>query len=186
MNIIELLKNDYRLVSKFKPKKFAFFRVVLSPSFICTSIFRLSMVLNYYKIPLIPRLIWWINFLVFKVDIDQRCRLLGGIYFPHPFSIVIGEHVRANASIKVMQGSTLGGNLGRTLELESGLIHQPVFLFPAFIGVNSVILGPLVFSGKVFVASNSTVTKARGEGVYYGLNNYSELKEDHLKELFDV
>lgn len=158
-------------------------RCSLSPSFICSTIYRLSHQLHKLKIPLLPKLLWWVNFLLFKVDLDHRAKLYGGIYMPHPMGIVIGDGVYSKGNVKFMQGCTLGGNLGRFEEVEGKIIRQPQIFSNSFIGINSQLLGPLVFKENIFVAPNSTITKAFGAGLLYGVNEQKPLCHVHIQEL---
>lgn len=160
------------------------FRCALSPSFICSCLYRTSHQAHSLKIPLLAKIIWWVNFLLFKVDIDYRAKLYSGIYMPHPIGIVIGDGVHSTANIKIMQGSTLGGNLGRTLCTKNKIIKQPHFFADSFIGINSVILGPLIFEESVCVAANAIVTKQMPAGLLYGTNEQKPLTSQHQESFF--
>ena len=188
LNIVKLLLNDLKFIAKFKSNNTNWLTLLkssLSPSFICIVIYRSSHFIYCLKIPIIPRLIWWCNFIVFKVDIDQRAKLYSALYLPHPMMVVIGRSVCfEGGNIKIMQGVTIGGNLGKSiLNDEFGEIQQPVILGNAFIGINSLIAGPVILRGNIFIASASMVSKNAFDTVIFGNNKYSELLNEHRKEL---
>ncbi len=185
MNIFSLLIKDITFIAKYKFGQLALLKSLLSPSFICCLIYRLSVFFDLLKVPLLPRILWWLNFITFKVDLDQRSRLMGALYLPHPMCIVVGQFVESKEStcLKIMQGATIGGDLGRCDKINGEVIQQPVFCSNAFIGVNSIVAGPVFITEPVFVAANSVFSKFSGGGCYYSVNQVSPLKEAHKKEL---
>ena len=185
-NIFKLLNSDINFIRKYKPVNtniFIYFKCLVSPSFICVFLYRISHLLHCFRIPLLPRLFWWINFILFKVDIDQRARLYGSLYLPHPMMIVIGHKVEMYGSAKIMQGVTLGGNLGRKVLVGDNYIEQPLIDSNIFIGINTIIIGPVYLKGKLFIASNSCVTKNVEDVFVYENNKSKNLRNYHLKEL---
>lgn len=185
MNIFKILSSDVSFVSKFKSGRFRKIKSLLSPSFICCLTYRFSVYFNHLRLPLLPRLLWWFNFIVFKVDLDHRSRLLGGLYFPHPMGIVVGQYAQSykNATLKIMQGVTIGGDLGKSKVVAGKKMNQPIFTCNAFIGVNAMVIGPVLFESTVFITAGSIVTGYQGEGCYFGVNRISPLKLVHKKEL---
>lgn len=187
-NLVKLLLNDLKFITKHKSNKVSIVKCTksaLSPSFICTFIYRLAHFFYCIKFPLVPRFLWWLNFLLFKVDVDHRAKLYSSLYFPHPVGIVIGHEVYAlNGSLKIMQGVTIGGNLGKRENIDNyGYIQQPILLGRIFIGINSILVGPIVIGDEVFIASASIVSKSAEQKLIYSVNNYHEIKNEHQKEL---
>jgi len=187
LKLFKLLYADLKLIAMFKSLNVnvvTLLKSSLSPSFICTFIYRLAHFFYCLNIPLLPRIIWWLNFLFFKVDIDQRAKLYGALYFPHPMMIVIGRSVQLSGSIKIMQGVTLGGNLGKKIITENGnKVEQPILKGNIFIGINSCVLGPVTICGQVFIASSALVSKSAEDTIIFGNNKYSELRDEHKNEL---
>ena len=184
--MISKLLKDFRFTRSYKGHNtlMSILRTLFSPSFLCMLIFRLSS--SSFKIKLIPlsKLFWWLNFLVFKVDIDYRSILLGGVYMPHPMGIVIGSGVMISQDVKIMQGVCVGGNLGKTLEFNNRIIMQPQILGGGFLGINAVISGPIILKKKVFVAANSIVSKSFSESLLlFGINCSKELNKGHINEM---
>lgn len=180
-----MILRDFKVALMYKSGKFSIIKAALSPSMLCCLIYRCSVYLNIAKIPFVPKVFWWLNFLLFKVDLDFRSRMLGGIYMPHPMGIVIGEHVKSSAAsrLKIMQGATVGGDLGRVDFKEGQELHQPLFQGVAFLGINSIVVGPLVQKGTVFISANALVNRDVESGLYYGVNKRKDLSHRHLREL---
>lgn len=181
------IKKDLNFIAKNKGLNSSLknkLRCVLAPSFICTSLYRAAHQAHRLKVNPLAKIIWWLNFLLFKVDIDYRAKLYGGLYMPHPISIVVGDGVYSSANLKIMQGCTLGGSLGQTATLEERVIKQPHFFSTSFIGINSVIVGPLIFNESIFVAANSTITKQIEGGFLYASNKQKPLSPLHKESLF--
>ena len=160
-------------------------RGMLSPSFICVCFYRLSHALYLIKVPLFPRLVWWFNYIFFKVDIDQRCKLYGAVYLPHPMMIVIGKDVCLYGAAKIMHGVTLGGSLGKLLNSDSGIISQPIIKGSFFFGINVTVLGPVLLKGKIFILSNTLVTKNITGNWVVGNNLEKNLAKKYENELFN-
>jgi serine acetyltransferase len=109
--------------------------------------------------------------LFFKVDIDQRAKLYGALYFPHSMMIAIGRSVQLSGSAKIMQGVTLGSNLGKKIIRDNGNeVEQPIFKGRCFIGINSCVLGPVTICGQVFIAPSALVSKSAEDTIIFGNN----------------
>ena len=184
--MIRMLFRDFRFTRSYKGNHplGSTLRTLSSPSFLCMFSFRLSSLFLKIKFTAFAKLFWWINYLFFKVDIDYRATLEGGVYMPHPMGIVIGSGVIINEDIKIMQGVCVGGNLGRTLQVNNRVIMQPQILGGGFLGVNSIISGPIILEKKIFVAANSIVSKSFNESLLlFGVNCSKELNEEHRNEM---
>ncbi len=57
---------------------------------------------------LLRRVIWFWATRTFASDIDPASEIGPGIYFPHPFGIVIGGHCRVGRDVGILHGVTLG------------------------------------------------------------------------------
>ena len=184
-NWISLLKQDVAFIVYHKGTKgrLRAFKALLSPSFICTFIYRLAHLLVAFRVPLLPRLLWWINLVIFGVDIDQRAKLYGALYLPHPMNICIGQHVTLIGSAKIMQSVTLGGNLGKHKQCNQVTITQPVLKGRFFIGISSIIAGPVSLTGNIFIAAQQIVSKDIDNDALYFQQQHLPLKTEHLKEL---
>ena len=143
IDILLLSLRDIRITSHYKAvsNKLRLFKSLFSPSFICISLYRISHLFYLLKIPLMPKMFWWINFLLFKIDIDYRSKIYAGMYMPHPILIAIGEGVKIFVFLKIMQGVTIGGNLNRNRIFEGKVIMQPFIKENVFLGIGVIIAG---------------------------------------------
>lgn len=152
---------DIRYIGKYKKGKgiINIINTVFSVPFLVVLLYRFSN--GLFKINLYPlsKIVKLLNYLLFHIDIDPRASLLGGVYIPHPINIVIGDNVYISGNAKIMHGSTLGGNLGRSKTCNQEEIFQPHFYGNAYIGINSTVIGPIDFYGNTFIAATSLVTK---------------------------
>lgn len=84
--------------------------LLLNPNFHCVCLYRLSNL--FYKAHLEPlsKIIWYINRLLFHVDIDYRADLAGGFMLVHGLGTVIGRDVKSLGRLTVYQHVTLGGS----------------------------------------------------------------------------
>lgn len=184
-SILTLLNRDLTFIAYQKQRtgRIGKLKGVLSPSFICTAIYRIGHSLHRVGIPVLPKLFWWLNIILFSSDIDHRAKLYAALYFPHPLAIVIGHQVQIYGSAKIMQGATLGGNLGSTALVEGECISQPKINGNVFIGPNSMVVGPIELTGKLFVGGMVMVSRSiNGEGVV-GKKALFALENSHRREL---
>ena len=184
--LLELISADIDVVRFFKglpPTALGKARCMASPSFVCTTIYRVAHALCAGNVPLLPRVLWWLNFLLFKVDLDQRAKLYGGLYLPHPMMIVIGKGTQLRGAAKIMHGATLGGSLGRKRAYADAVVDQPVLNGRFFIGINALIAGPVVLSGDVFVSPSSVVSRDFNNVCVYGANQAKSLNDALTMEL---
>ena len=69
----------------------------------------------------------------------------------HGIGIVIGNDVRIGKNVTIYQGVTLGGNSGKTQELNGVVFSQPWISDNVCLFANSMVIGP------VFIGENSRV-----------------------------
>ena len=184
--MVNKLYSDIEFIMSHKKKRglLGYLACLLSPSFICILIYRISHKLYCFKVPVVPRFFWWINFLLFKVDIDQRACLYSSLYLPHPMNIVIGADVKSLGKMKIMQSVTIGGNLGQVKKDDLGINYtQPIFNGTVFVGINALIIGPVIVKGRVFISAGSHLSLNVENKMTYSINKFSQLKERYEAEL---
>ena len=125
----------------------------------CNLFFRLSHTCYNLKLFPIGRLFWLFNRIIFSIDIDPRARLKGGMVILHGTGIVIGYNVLAKGDFKIYQGATLGGNNGKKLPYNGTVFSQPILEDNITIGINAVVLGPIVLNSGSSIGANAVVTK---------------------------
>ena len=98
--------------------------------------------------------------------------------------IVIGKDVKLSGTAKIMQGVTIGGNLGKSKVMGEKLFTQPVICGSVFIGANSLIFGPIWLSGRVFISAQTVCSKNFESSLIFGTNQSRVTLEQHEKELY--
>jgi serine O-acetyltransferase len=76
----------------------------------------------------------------------------------HPTAIVIGDGAVIGRNVRILQGVTIGGSVGKVRE------GDPSFTMPriqdfSVIGPGAVILGPIQIGRGAFIAANAVITK---------------------------
>lgn len=148
--------------SKYQKMKFivkAVWIILFNPCFHSVCLYRLSRML--YKIYLIPfaKIIWYINRLLYHVDIEYRADLAGGLNIVHGLGIVIGKNVVTKGKVRIYQGVTLGG-AGKVRTLENGKkVTQPIIEDNVTLYSHCMVLGPVVISANSIVKAGKIVTE---------------------------
>lgn len=87
--------------------------VIANPCFHSVCLYRLSNQLHRIHLGFLGKLFWYINRLLFHVDIDYRANLAGGFVLVHGLGTVIGKDVISKGKLVVYQHVTLGGGNGK-------------------------------------------------------------------------
>lgn len=118
-------------------------------------LFRLSHVLNQYKLARIFRLpvfLYRLNQFVCHVDIDPTATIGTNFLMPHPSGIVIGGTAFIGNNCIMMQNSTIGArNLGEVGKRHATLEDD------VFVGPNVVILGNITIGKNPRIGAGSVV-----------------------------
>ena len=146
--------------------------LLFNPCFHSVCLYRLSSFLYSKKLKfnVLSKIVWYINRLLFHVDIDYRADLAGGGVLVHGLGVVIGKDVKSEGRLYVYQGVTLGGTLyGAFREDSSGkklrmpLLKDNVRIYTGAIVVGGVIIeeNSVVKAGRI-VTSDIVTAKMRG------------------------
>ncbi len=148
-----------------------FLRKILNISFWIILNYRISNFFYYKNLFVISKVFWFINRIVFTVDIDPGAKLAGGLKLIHPMCIVVGREVNSLGRLTLYQSTTLGGSNNQE-EIHNGiLIRQPYIYDNVVIYTSSVVIGPIVIGENSIISTNSTVTKdVTGNSVVFGVN----------------
>lgn len=148
--------------------KKAILTILINPCFHTVCLYRLSSLL--YRIHLTPlaKIVWYINRLLFHVDIDFRSQIMGGLKIVHGLGIVVGHEVRAKENLTIYQHVTLGGSMGEYLEIDGVRTGQPYIEDNVTIYTGAAVFGP------VHIESNDVI-KA---GKYISTHNYQKRDRD--------
>lgn len=106
-----------------------------------------------HRIPFVPKLLTYLNILVFGLEVSPRCEIGPGIFFPHTSGTVIGA-VRIGSRVTVFQGVTLGAK-----ELDMGFNPplRPEVGNNVMLGSGCKVLGGIKIGDNVTVGANSVV-----------------------------
>ncbi len=133
--------------------------VLTNPCFHSVSLYRLSNLLYRCHLSFLSKLIWYINRLLFHVDIDYRADLAGGFVLVHGLGTVIGNGVKSEGFLKVYQGVTIGGSRGKSAMYQEVQIWQPLIRENVVIYTAGKIFGPVVIGKNNIIKAGTIVSK---------------------------
>lgn len=136
---------------------------ICNPNFHSVCLFRLSSF--FYRLHLAPfaKLIWYINRLLFHVDIDYRAKLAGGFRLVHGLGTVIGHEVVSEGSLTVYQGVTIGGSQKHSRMLKDGtVIRQPIIGHNVVVYTGAGIYGPVIIEDNCIIKAGSIISRDFG------------------------
>lgn len=154
------LWQDYRAYSSRYGGVKGMLSPLFNPCFHCVCLYRLSSLLGRLHLFPIAKLIWYINRLLFHVDIDYRADLAGGFVLVHGLGVVIGSGVCSRGRLTVYQGVTLGGNQGKSrVDAEGKIWYQPVIEDRVKVYTNACVFGPVVISEGSVIKAGQIISK---------------------------
>lgn len=159
---------DFKAISKHSGSQLKTFTKIM---FYCCVFFRISHFFYRIKLAPIGRVFWLLNRILFSIDIDPRATLKGGMVILHGAGIVIGKSVVALGDFKIYQGATLGGNNGKKRTIDNKIYSQPILKDNVVVGINAVVLGPVILERGSSVGANAVVTKDVPENSVVVSNN---------------
>lgn len=107
---------DFAAVSEGKKFPRSLGTLLLNPCFHAVALFRLSAILYRAHLEPLAKMVWYVNRILYHVDIDYRARLAPGFKLVHGLGVVIGAGVVSEGPLTVYQGVTIGGSRGRNRE----------------------------------------------------------------------
>lgn len=122
-------------------------------------IYRISNFFVAIRMYPLGKLFWLINRILFSVDIDPRANLAGGFVLIHGLNVVVGHEVCSLGILKVYQGVTIGGNMGKRIFFDGIESGQPLIQNNVTLGIGSKILGPVVVGENSLIGTNTIITK---------------------------
>ena len=104
------------------------------------------------KIPVLPKLIYYLNYLLFNSSVPSEVKIGKGSKFSYGgIGLVIHQRTVIGENCTIGQGITIGG---RSKEYEVPIIGDSVYM-----GAGCRILGPINIGDNVIIAPNSVVLK---------------------------
>lgn len=157
MKIIE----DLKAFSNGSKKQTAI-TILTNPCFHSLCLYRLANLLHRIHADPLSKIIWYINRMLYHIDIDYRCNLAGGVCIKHGLGIVIGKNVVSEGRITIYQGVTIGGS-GKTREYCGRIIDQPILKENVICYTDSKIFGPVVIGKNNSIKAGMIVSKDLGD-----------------------
>jgi len=155
--MIKYIWRDFKAVFERDPAArgfFGIFEVILTYSgFHAILLHRITHFLYKLRIPVIPRLLSFINRFLTGIEIHPAAKIGPGFFIDHGMGVVIGETTEIGENVTLYQGVTLGGT-GK----DTGKRH-PTIGNNVVIGAGAKILGNIRIGNNVKIGANSVVIK---------------------------
>ena len=113
-----------------------------------------------------------------NIEIGKSASIKKGFLLPHPWCIIIADHVKLGENVSVGQYVTIGGNFKKTNKNTDGSVQKlPIIGDRVIIGPGAVIGGPVTIGNDVIIGANSVVThNIPSNSMVYGQNKISNKK----------
>lgn len=131
-------------------------RGLLTPRFMPVLLCRTAHGLYRMKLEPLAKLVSFLNFFLFGIEIAVRCPIGRGLFFPHTHGTVIGAW-RIGANATIFQGVTLGA---RELDFSYASAARPELGDNVTIGAGAKVLGGFFIGDHARVGANSVVLAA--------------------------
>lgn len=87
-------------------------------------VYWLSRILYLKSIPLLPKLLWILNRVIFACDIPYKADIDKSVVFSHnALGVVINPKSKIGKNSLILQHVTLGGNMGKSRNFEGEKLH---------------------------------------------------------------
>jgi serine O-acetyltransferase len=162
MNLKECLLADlerqfyYEGQSDLTPTVYGVLKQSLNPRFLPVVLFRLAHGCYSRGWGILAKLLSLVNFLLFGIEIAQRCEIGGGLFLPHTVGTVIGARSIGKNAV-IFQGVTLGA---KSIDIGYSEGSRPLLGDNVTIGAGAKVLGGVSIGDNVVVGANAVVTKS--------------------------
>jgi len=134
--------------------------IITNPNFHALILFRVANFMYRTKLLIfIAKFLWYINRIVFNIDIDYRTSIGGGFVIKHGIGVVIGKNVVIGENCVVYQNVTLGGNSGKSRKNGSESFTQPKIGDNTTIFAGAKVVGPIIVGENCIIGVNAIITK---------------------------
>jgi serine O-acetyltransferase len=123
------------------------------PGFRMTLCWRIASAMASRGVPLLPQFLRQVILHLFSCDLSLNAHLAGGVRFPHPVGVVIGDATEVGSQTTLMQHCTLGGNFGQIFEGR----QTPRLGAQVFVGPGAVVVGPVDVPSGTRIGANRVV-----------------------------
>ncbi len=167
MKFKDYILQDWRNLYECEP---SFKRVLCSflwdQRFAVVFIYRIECYLYKKNKKRLARLLHRINMLMHSCDLSPKAEIGEGLYFPHPFGIVIGHGVKAGKNLTLFQGVTLGSkDLGKPSLDNYPKIGNNVTFYPHSIAYGSI----EIFDNSKILPNSVVITNIRESSLVGGI-----------------
>lgn len=115
--------------------------------------YNLARKLHKYRIPFIPKIIYYIQFILFNSSVPYTCRIGKGTVFGYGgIAVVVHKRAVIGERCVIGQNVTIGG--------KSKVYEVPVIGNHVYIGAGAKILGGIVIGDDVLIGANSVVVNS--------------------------
>jgi serine O-acetyltransferase len=149
------LARQYELEGKLdvRPNFLGFLKRLLHFRFLPNVLCRTSRAAMLAGVPVLPKLLTYLNLVLFGLEVTPRCEIGPGIFFAHPSGGVIGAR-RIGRNVTILQGVTLGA---KRLDMGFDPTLRPEIGENVLLGTGCKVLGGIRIGDNVTIAANSVV-----------------------------
>ena len=127
----------------------------ISPQFLPIIIYRLSHCLSSCSIPIVPSILYFLNLLLFSIEISPKTEILPGLFIPHPSGIVLGAF-RIGRNATIFQSVTIGCKYPEFNFIQN---NRPHLGDNVLVGSGAKVLGYLRVGDNVSIGANAVVVR---------------------------
>lgn len=167
--LVDLLRDDLERQRYFsgrqgKGSKLGLLAGVFSPRFAPVLLCRIANSLYRHRLGSLGRLVSFVNFALFGIEIAIRCEIGPGLYFPHTVGTVIGAN-RIGCNAVIYHGVTLGA---KEVDMGYDPARRPVIGDDVLIGSGAKVLGGIAIGSHVKIGANAVVLQSLPDHVVVG------------------
>lgn len=133
--------------------------IFLNPCFHSIVLYRLSCTLYRIHLKLPAKIVWYVNRILFNVDLDFRSNIGGGFRLIHGLNVVVGCEVNTGKNLTLYQGVTLGGNRNQKKIIRGVTTGQPFLGNGVTIYTDAKVFGPVNVPDECQIKAGSLITK---------------------------
>lgn len=128
-------------------------RSVFNPRFGAVALLRYSQALYQSGWGRSAKIVSFINFVIFNIEVPVSLRIGPGLVLPHPQGVILGA-ARIGSNVTIFQQVTLGA---KSLDMGYDLSKRPTIEESATIAAGAKIIGGIVVGAESVVGANAVV-----------------------------
>lgn len=151
---------DFKAVSEGKgfPRSIGTF--FLNPCWHTVCLYRLSSQLYRLHLEPFAKITWYLNRVLYSVDIDYRAKLAPGFKLVHGLGVVVGSGVVSEGPLSIYQSVTIGGTMGKErIGVDGSIFTQPHFGKNVTVYTGTCLFGPIYVGDNARILANRTITR---------------------------